>query len=137
MPLIKLRYFMISLVSGIFLLATHVSLVKAQADIADSFQEAISTDTEIAKALVVLTFGLFVLILQAISLKQAKASAEIVMLSFVINVVIVSSLYALAVGYDDQQVAPVFSLYGAIIGYLLGKEVGKRQLKEGEKDDVN
>lgn len=136
MPL-KLRYCMISLVSGFSLFVTHASLVKAQADLAAGFPEIISTDTEIVKAILVLTFGLLILILQAISLKQAKASADIVMLSFVVNVIVISTLYVLAIGYDNQQVAPVFSLYGAIIGYLLGKEVGKRQLKEGGKDDVN
>lgn len=98
---------------------------------------AVPSNVEIYLGGLVLAFGLFFITLQAISLKQAKASPETIMMSFIIVSIIVSGLYLVSIGLSDQQIAPAFSLYGAIIGYLLGKEVGKRQLQEGDKNDGN
>jgi hypothetical protein len=57
------------------------------------------------------------------------------MMSFTITAIIIAGLYLISIGLSSQQIAPAFSLYGAIVGYLLGQEVGKRKGKEGEQKD--
>ncbi|QND60145.1 hypothetical protein [Mesorhizobium huakuii] len=67
--------------------------------------------------------------------------------SFVILTVIFASLFLIVAGYSDQQTAPVFSLLGAIIGYVFGrvnvadqilsdKIVAAKQLDQTKTGDV-
>ena len=140
----KLRRFFAWLVVGLSLCVAFASSATAQGNPlpTDSLETlpleyAIPSSTEIYLGILVLAFGLFIIVLQSISLKQAMASPETIMMSFIITSIIVSGLYLVSIGLSDQQIAPVFSLYGAIVGYLLGKEAGKRQSKEGDKSDEN
>jgi hypothetical protein len=41
--------------------------------------------------------------------------------TFLIIVVISAASFLIVAGYTDQQLAPMFSLFGAIVGYLFGK----------------
>lgn len=140
---IKLERFLIWWTIGFLLLIARISPSVAQENPLPTelieelpLNEAIPSHTEIYLGIIVLVFGSLLIILQYISLKQAKASPETIMMSFIINSIIISSLYLVTLGLDDNQIAPAFSLYGAIIGYLLGKEVSRRQFKEGgTKDD--
>ncbi|MER8746557.1 hypothetical protein NKH54_26345 [Mesorhizobium sp. M1004] len=67
--------------------------------------------------------------------------------SFVILTVIFAALFLIVAGYSDQQTAPVFSLLGAIIGYVFGrvnvadqilsdKIVAAKQLDQAKAGDV-
>ncbi|MER8608686.1 hypothetical protein NKH48_34345 [Mesorhizobium sp. M1233] len=44
--------------------------------------------------------------------------------AFLLLTVIFAALYLIVAGYSDDQTAPVFSLLGAIIGYLFGRAPG-------------
>ena len=46
---------------------------------------------------------------------------------FAFVVVVFSAMFLIAVGYNDSQTAPVYSLLGTIIGYLFGREFTARQ----------
>ena len=44
--------------------------------------------------------------------------------TFLLLTVVFSALFLVAAGYSDRQTAPVFSLLGAIVGYLFGRAPG-------------
>lgn len=53
---------------------------------------------------------------------------------FAFVVVVFSAMFLIAVGYNDSQTAPVYSLLGTIIGYIFGREItGRQQRQEAEK----
>jgi hypothetical protein len=52
---------------------------------------------------------------------------------FAFVVVVFSAIFLIAVGYNDSQTAPVYSLLGTIIGYIFGREfTARRQQAESE-----
>lgn len=73
-------------------------------------------------ALSVLGFSGLVLVLSAALLWRAAASPpQILRVTGVIAILAFSALL-LVVGYDNQQLTPIVGLFGAIAGYLLGRE---------------
>lgn len=49
---------------------------------------------------------------------------------FAFVVVVFSAMFLIAVGYNDSQTAPVYSLLGTIIGYIFGREITGRQQRQ-------
>lgn len=52
-----------------------------------------------------------------------------------ITIVIVAATVLIVAGYNSQQTAQAFGLFGTIIGYLLGRSAGRRDpAQEGKSD---
>jgi CHASE2 domain-containing sensor protein len=73
-------------------------------------------------SLCVLGFTCIALVLGTILLWRSRASAAHVIRLFGILVIIGMSGLLLVVGFSNAQLGPVIGLFGAIAGYLLGKE---------------
>lgn len=73
-------------------------------------------------ALSVLGFAGLVLVLSAALLWRAAASPPQILRATGVIAVLGFSALLLVVGYDNQQLTPIVGLFGAIAGYLLGKE---------------
>ena len=85
------------------------------------------TDKEVILSYSVLIFGLIVLVLQVYLLRLIRANAQHILLTFTLTTIIIGGLYLVTIGLSSDQIAPAFSLYGAIIGYLLGRESGRNE----------
>ena len=73
-------------------------------------------------AISVLGFSSLALVISAALLWRASATpTQILRVTGVISIVAFSALL-LVVGYDNQQLTPIVGLFGAIAGYLLGKD---------------
>ena len=70
---------------------------------------------------VVLVFGLVVIVICAVLMRNSKPSAEAVLRVFGTVLIITGALFLVVAGYDDKQMAPVMGLLGTLAGYLLGK----------------
>lgn len=75
----------------------------------------------LALAIMLFTFG--ALLLGTLLLWRSKSgSAQILRVLGVLTIIGVSALL-LVVGYSNEQLTPIVGLFGAIAGYLLGKDV--------------
>jgi hypothetical protein len=75
----------------------------------------------LAIAVLLFTFG--ALLLGTLLLWRSKAPAAHVLRIFgVISIIGISALL-LVVGYSNDQLTPIVGLFGAIAGYLLGKDI--------------
>ena len=74
-------------------------------------------------------FSCFALILATFLLWRSGASAHQVLRVFGVISIINFSALLLIVGYNSEQLTPIVGLFGAIAGYLLGKDssTGKNQ----------
>jgi hypothetical protein len=91
------------------------------------------TDREVILSSSILIFGLIVLSLEIYLFKSTRASSQSILQTFIITLIVISGLFLVTIGLQSQQIAPAFSLYGAIIGYILGKEVDSRSgIKKNE-----
>lgn len=71
----------------------------------------------------VLIFALLVLLLVTWLLRKNSAPAGMVMKIFGLVLILCLSSVLLVVGYSDAQLTPIIGLFGAIAGYLLGKDI--------------
>lgn len=77
----------------------------------------------LAIAILIFTFG--ALVLGAVLLWREKAQGNQILRVFgVISIIGISSLL-LIVGFSNEQLTPIIGLFGAIAGYLLGKDAQK------------
>lgn len=70
----------------------------------------------------VLIFTAFALALSSALLWRSKANGMQVLRIFGILCIVGLSAFLLIVGYNKDQLTPIVGLFGAIAGYLLGKE---------------
>ncbi|MGH8498112.1 MAG: hypothetical protein ACRERV_04795 [Methylococcales bacterium] len=70
----------------------------------------------------VLGFSCFALILATVLLWRSNSSPDYVLKIFGVITIVASSVLLLVVGYNNEQLTPIVGLFGAIIGYLLGKD---------------
>lgn len=68
---------------------------------------------------VVLAFGLLVMLIGGY-LAARRLNTEVVLKVVVIPMVIMSAVFLVVAGYDDQQIAPAMGLLGTVVGYVLG-----------------
>jgi hypothetical protein len=81
----------------------------------------------------VATMGLLVLLsicLFSFAYKSNTGFSAEFQRSFLLLVVIFAGMYMIVAGYSDRQTAPVFSLLGAIVGYLFGRAPGREDVEE-------
>jgi hypothetical protein len=69
----------------------------------------------------VLGFGIIVLVLATILIKQGQ-DTQAILRTFGTILIIVGALFLVVAGYSANQIAPVMGLLGTIAGYLLGKK---------------
>ena len=70
--------------------------------------------------IIVLSFGLIVLVTQAIVLVKLPRPSNDPMRHMIILTVITATLLTVVVGLSSESVAPAMGLFGTIVGYLLG-----------------
>jgi lipopolysaccharide export LptBFGC system permease protein LptF len=70
----------------------------------------------------VLGFSCIALLLAAALLWRAHASPHQVLRVFGVIAILGFSALLLVVGYNNEQLTPIVGLFGAIAGYLLGKD---------------
>lgn len=92
----------------------------AVSDVGRSLPNTFKTPWEVWLTLLTAAMmGIAILVLSIVGWK-ANFSADF-QRTFLIVIIIFASLYLIVAGYSDQQIAPVFSLFGAVVGYLFGK----------------
>jgi|KBSSwiStaDraftv2_1062776.scaffolds.fasta_scaffold349954_2 hypothetical protein len=100
------------------------------ARVADQAGQPYSADLIIYLSTSILAVTALALILGSLLLwKRAHSGQEVLRLYGVVIIVGLSTLL-LVVGYSNAQLTPIVGLFGAIAGYLLGKET--RPAREGE-----
>ena len=77
---------------------------------------------EFAIALIVLIFGFLVLTLEVILVFKQKIKEENILKFIIVTLIITATLFLIAAGYNNNQIAPAMGLLGTIAGYLLGKQ---------------
>ncbi len=81
-----------------------------------------SQDLVMSLAVAVLLFAALALVLSTVLLWKKDAGPAHVLRIFGIITIIGLSALLLIVGYDNDQLTPIVGLFGAIAGYLLGKD---------------
>ena len=136
---VKSIYF--AVFGGIFALSTDVIAqenlppILPQDQLPAAFTEL--TDKEVVLSYSVLIFALFILILQAYLLRSARATSQDILITFTLTIIITGGLYLVTIGLSSDQIAPAFSLYGAIVGYLLGRESARHEYSNKNKEDTD
>ena len=74
--------------------------------------------------------GLALVISAALLWRAAATPPQVLRVTGVISIVAFSALL-LVVGYDNQQLTPIVGLFGAIAGYLLGRDSSSSGSREG------
>jgi hypothetical protein len=80
------------------------------------------TGTVAVITLSVLGFGLVCLGVQCYLLSRIRASGEDTLRNTTVTLVVTLGVAAIAVGYNSTQITPVLTLFGTIIGFLLGQQ---------------
>ncbi|RLW63575.1 MAG: hypothetical protein B6D73_15150 [gamma proteobacterium symbiont of Stewartia floridana] len=75
----------------------------------------------------VLLFSVIALITATVLLWRIRITPELVLKTHGIISIIGFSALLLIIGYDSDQLTPIIGLFGAIAGYLLGKDVPARE----------
>lgn len=73
-------------------------------------------------ALAVLIFTFLSLLLCAVLLWRQRASGTQILRIFGVLTIVGMSALLVVIGYSNEQLTPIVGLFGAIAGYLLGKE---------------
>lgn len=88
----------------------------------------IKTDKEFNIGLSVLSVLIVVLLLLMYFIRKHSLRDDLSVKLILTTIVIISTLFLIAVGYKDSTVAPAFGLFGAILGYVFGRsESDKKQ----------
>lgn len=81
----------------------------------------ILTRFEFWLSLLILCFGALVVIAQFILLRKFDFDANDILKVFGVTLIIVGTLFLIAAGFGDKQIAPAMGLFGTLAGYLLGR----------------
>lgn len=80
------------------------------------------TPYEFWLTLVIVLFGLVnILCMFLFFRKHVEKNSEVILRYVVIIAIISGSLILVTAGYNNEQIAPAFGLFGTIIGYILGR----------------
>lgn len=85
------------------------------------------SDREYFLSIAVLIFGIIVIASEVFLLRNNSDEPRMILLVIVTTIIVVAGLFIITAGLSTEQVAPAFGLYGAIVGYLLGKEGGEKR----------
>ena len=113
-------------------MTTEISSKMATLESAQAAYDLVSSSSAVSQtwspelvrflAISVLGFSCVVLIVAATLLWRAKASSHQVLRATGIISILGFAALLLVVGYDDKQLTPIIGLFGAVAGYLLGKD---------------
>ena len=81
----------------------------------------ILTRFEFWLSLLILAFGATVVLVQYSLLRKRLFDANDILKVFGVTLIIVGTLFLIAAGFGDKQIAPAMGLFGTLAGYLLGK----------------
>ena len=81
----------------------------------------ILTRFEFWLSLLILLFGSIVVFLQFFLLRKQRFDANDLLKVFGVTLIVVGTLFLIAAGFGDKQIAPAMGLFGTLAGYLLGK----------------
>jgi len=87
------------------------------------------SNLEYQLSITVLVFGILVISLEIYLIRSNKISSEDTVKFIIITLIIISTLYLITAGYNNNQIAPAVGLLGTIAGYLLGKIENKTNEK--------
>ena len=80
-------------------------------------------------------FGLAVIYALLFGLRRsANARPEDVARPIIVVTIIIGTLMLITVGYNNEQIAPAFGLFGTIVGYMLGRYSQSQQPAESSPD---
>ena len=81
----------------------------------------ILTRFEFWLSLLILAFGATVVLVQFALLRRQNFDANDILKVFGVTLIVVGTLFLIAAGFGDKQIAPAMGLFGTLAGYLLGK----------------
>lgn len=90
----------------------------------------ILTRFEFWLSLLILLFGTIVVTVQFLLLRKKTFDGNDVLRVFGVTLIIVGTLFLIAAGFGDKQIAPAMGLFGTLAGYLLGKASVNTDQKE-------
>lgn len=102
---------------------TNVAPTKAKTIEPKTWWQEMLNDTEFMNSFIVTGFSFWTLVLIIWGATRTKGTfepSEYIRL-VVILFIIIASMFLIAAGFDDKQLAPAFGLLGTIAGYLLGR----------------
>jgi hypothetical protein len=73
-------------------------------------------------AVAVLAFTVIALLMTSVLMYKKDKTGRLTLRLFGIIIIIAMSSLLLVVGYSDSQLTPIIGLFGAIAGYLLGRD---------------
>jgi len=98
------------------------AVAAVSADPLSSALAGIRTPFELLLTLGILAFGLaLVLVVLYMSTRAFRGSPELSSRLFTVVMIVTATLVLITAGYSNQQIAPVFGLFGTIVGYVLGR----------------
>lgn len=99
----------------------------------------ILTRFEFWLSLLILLFGTVVVTVQFSLLRKKSFDGNDVLRVFGVTLIIVGTLFLIAAGFGDKQIAPAMGLFGTLAGYLLGKasvDTDKKESKPADQPEV-
>jgi len=90
-------------------------------------KDSIMDDVDLRNTILAFTFGLVVMLLILFRVRSKEMEADDFFRLIILSLVIIATIFLIAVGYSSQQLAPAFGLLGTIAGYLLGRQSTKQK----------
>lgn len=84
----------------------------------------------------ILVFGVLVLVLLALVVRKKTASTDDLLKLFMTPLVIIMAVFLVVAGYSDQQITPVMTLLGTIVGFLFGRHMQSGLETETKKEST-
>jgi glycerol uptake facilitator-like aquaporin len=95
------------------------------------------SNDELNLSYIVLIFATVVLLFEVFLVSINKISLENSFKFIIVTLIIACSLFLITAGYDNNQIAPAFGLFGTIAGYILGKTNSQETKKEQDEKKNN
>jgi hypothetical protein len=95
--------------------------------IASTSAQPWSRDLVLALTAGILYFSVITFVLAAVLLWRSNAHPHHILRVFGIQSIVTFSALLMVVGYSNEQLTPIIGLFGAVAGYLLGKDPGRSE----------
>jgi hypothetical protein len=77
--------------------------------------------------------ALIALFMEFILLRRVpNLKAEDALRVFAVTLILIGTLFFISAGFDSKQIAPAMGLFGTVAGYLLGKNIDRKESKGSE-----